>query len=99
MLFRSLTPIVIDAEYASNRVKFGHLARMLGGFTAEDCSKKISSLLEKLDLKVTLTDLGIKKDDISWLTKNCLKVSAGNIENTPGHFTEADISKLYEAAL
>ena len=95
----ALTPIVIDAEYASNRVKFGHLARMLGGFTAEDCSKKISSLLEKLDLKVTLTDLGIKKDDISWLTKNCLKVSAGNIENTPGHFTEADISKLYEAAL
>lgn len=95
----AIAPAAVEAEYPYNRVKFGHLARILGGFTAEDCAGKIEGLLDKLDLRITLTDLGIKKEDIPWLAKNCLKVSAGNIANTPGHFTEMDIRKLYEAAL
>ena len=42
----ALTPVVIDAEYRYNRVKFGRVARILGGFTAEDCAEKIRTLLE-----------------------------------------------------
>ncbi|MGN0275367.1 MAG: bifunctional amino acid transporter/iron-containing alcohol dehydrogenase [Chordicoccus sp.] len=95
----ALTPVVIDAEYKHNRVKFGRVARILGGFTAEDCAEKIRTLLERIDLKVSLTDLGIKKEDIPWLTENCCKVSAGNLTNTPGSFTKEKISRLYEAAL
>ena len=95
----ALTPVVIDAEYRGNRVKFGRVARILGGFTAEDCAEKIRTLLEKIDLKVNLTDLGIRKEDIPWLTENCCKVSAGNLANTPGTFTKEEISSLYEAAL
>ena len=95
----ALTPVVIDAEYRGNRVKFGRVARILGGFTAEDCAEKIRTLLEKIDLKVNLTDLGIRKEDIPWLTENCCKGSAGNLANTPGTFTKEEISSLYEAAL
>ena len=95
----ALTPVVIDAEYRYNRVKFGRVARILGGFTAEDCAEKIRTLLERIELKVSLTDLGIKKEDIPWLTENCCKVSAGNLANTPGTFTKEKISSLYEAAL
>ena len=95
----ALAPVVLDAEYSYNRVKFGRLARTLGGFTAEDCSGKIRSLLHKLDLDVTLKDLGIKEEDIPWLTENCMKVSAGNLINTPGSYTKEKIAELYKAAL
>ncbi|MQN00987.1 MAG: iron-containing alcohol dehydrogenase [bacterium LCO1.1] len=95
----ALTPVVIESEFSHNRLKFGRIARMLGGFTAEDCAGEVRNLLSDIDLNITLTDLGIKKEDIPWLTENCLKVSAGNIKNTPGSYTKEDISRLYEAAL
>lgn len=95
----ALAPVVIEAEYRHNRVKFGRLARILGGFTAEDCPMRIRALLRELDLNMSLKDLGIKEADIPWLTENCLKVSAGNIINTPGKFTKEDIAELYRKAM
>ncbi len=95
----ALTPAVIDATCKGNRFKFGRLARMLGGFTAEDCSAKIRTLLADLDLTMTLTDLGVKEKDIDWLAENCMKVSAGNLKNTPVPMTKEDIAALYKAAL
>ena len=34
----ALTPVVIEASYKGNRDKFGKIARIFGGLTAEDCS-------------------------------------------------------------
>ncbi len=95
----ALTPAAINALYKYNRVKFGTLARHFGGMTAEDLSGKIVSLLSRLDLSCTLTDLGIRKEDLDWLTDNCIKVSAGNLANTPGQVTREEIRSIYEAAL
>ncbi len=95
----ALTPTVIDMTYQGNRFKFGRLARMLGGFTAEDCAGKIRLLLHDLDLDITLRDLGVQEKDIPWLAANCVKVSAGNLKNTPVEFSEQEIAQIYRAAL
>lgn len=95
----ALTPVCIEKEYKYNRIKFGRISRMLGGFTAEDCAGRIRSLLLDLDMNIKLSDLGIKEEDIHWLASNCMKVSAGNVANTPGSYDEKSISDLYRIAL
>lgn len=95
----ALTPLTIEAQYAGNRFKFGRLARMLGGFTAEDCPGLIRMLLKDLDLDITLKDLGVEEKDIPWLAENCVKVSAGNLKNTPVSLSQQEIEKLYRRAL
>ncbi len=92
----AITPIAIEAQYKYNRPKFGRLARIFGGYVAEDCAPKIRSLLKDLDLELTLTDFGIEEKDLDWLTDSCLKVSAGNLVNTPGEPSREDIYSLYQ---
>ncbi|MDD6461335.1 MAG: bifunctional amino acid transporter/iron-containing alcohol dehydrogenase [Bifidobacteriaceae bacterium] len=95
----ALAPTVVDATWQGNRFKFGRLARMMGGYTAEDCAEKIRGFERSIGLDLTLTDLGVSEEDIPWLTDNCLKVSPANVENTPGTIGHDDIAELYRAAL
>ena len=98
----AIEPKAIEATCKYNRFKFGRVARILGGFTAEDCAPRMRTLLRDLDLDVTLTDLGIEKKDIPWLAGNARKVSPGNLVNTPGSelvTTEESLERLYEAML
>ncbi|MGI6118696.1 MAG: bifunctional amino acid transporter/iron-containing alcohol dehydrogenase [Bilifractor sp.] len=95
----AITPVAVEATWQGNRYKFGRLARMMGGYTAEDCAEKIRSFLRSLDMEITLSDLGIEEKDIPWLAENCMKVSAGNLVNTPVPLTQKDIEALYRRAL
>lgn len=98
----AIEPATIEATYQYNRFKYGRIARVLGGFTAEDCAPRMRTLLRDLDLDVTLSDLGIEKKDIPWLAQNTHKVSPGNLVNTPGSklvTSEESLEKLYEAML
>lgn len=95
----ALTPVVIEASYKGNRDKFGKIARIFGGLTAEDCSVKIGTLLKKLDLDLKLSDLGIKEEDIKWMAENCMKVSEASIKNNPVIFTKEEIEEIYKKAL
>ncbi|MEE8885071.1 MAG: bifunctional amino acid transporter/iron-containing alcohol dehydrogenase [Eubacteriales bacterium] len=95
----ALTPVVVDATWKGNRYKFGKLARMMGGYTAEDCGEKIRTFLRDIDLEISLSDLGVEEKDIPWLAENCMKVSAGNLENTPVKMDQADIEALYRKAM
>ena len=98
----AIEPTAIEATYQYNRFKYGRIARILGGFTAEDCAPRVKRLLADLDLNVTLRDLGIEKKDIPWLAQNAQKVSPGNLVNTPGSqlvTTEESLEKLYESML
>lgn len=95
----ALATTVIEATYSGNRLKFGRLARIFGGLTAEDFAPKIHTLLEELDLDITLKNLGVEETDIPWLAENCMKVSAGNLANTPVQLTEEDIAELYRKAM
>lgn len=98
----AIEPAAIEATYRYNRFKFGRVARMLGGFTAEDCAPRMRALLKDLDLDVTLGDLGIEKKDIPWLSQNARKVSPGNLVNTPGPesvTSEESLESLYASMI
>ena len=95
----AIAPTVVDATWSGNPEKFGVLSRMLGGTGAEDCTKGVRAFLKAIGLELTLTDLGVEEKDIPWLAKNCMKVSAGNLVNTPVHLEEADVADLYKKAL
>lgn len=98
----AIEPAAIEATYRYNRFKFGRIARMLGGFTAEDCAPRMRTLLKSLDLDVTLGDLGIGKKDIPWLARNARKVSPGNLVNTPGSestTSEESLENLYASMI
>ena len=95
----ALAPTVVDATWQGDRFKFGRLARLMGGYTAEDCSGKIRGFERKIGLDVTLSELGISESDIPWLTQNAMKVSPANITNTRTEISAEDISELYRKAL
>lgn len=95
----ALTPAVVEASYLGDRPKFGQISRILGGFSAEDCSVRIRELLKQLDLAVTLTDLGITEEDIPWMAENCMKVSAAGVANNPVVFSQEEIAEIYRKAL
>ncbi len=95
----ALTPVIIEASYKGNREKFSKIARIMGGMTAEDCATKIRTLLRKLDLDCTLSDLGIKEEDIPWMAENCMKVSAAGVMNNPVVFSKEEIAEIYRKAL
>ncbi len=96
----ALTPTVIEATYDGKaKEKFEFISQKLGGKKASDCADAVRRLLEKLDLDVTLSDLGIQKEDILWMSENCMKVSASNLANTPAEIGIDDIVKIYEKSL
>lgn len=95
----ALTPAVIEASYTGDRYKFGRVSRLLGGFAAEDCAERVRELLRKLDLSLTLSDLGISAEDVPWMAENCMKVSAAGVANNPVVFTQEQIAEIYRKAM
>lgn len=95
----ALTPVIMDASYTGDPEKYQQLARLLGGESAADCGDKIRELLEKLHLRVGLSDLGIEEADIPWMAENCMKVSAVSIANNPVVFSKEEIAEIYKKAL
>lgn len=95
----ALTPAVIDVICSGNPEKFEKISRLLGGTGAEDCADRVRDLLTKLDLVVTLGDLGLTAEDIPWMTENCRKVSAGNLVNTPVPIDAETIAEIYRRAM
>lgn len=95
----ALAPVIIEASYKGNPEKFAQISKLFGGSGAEDCAETIQKLLRNIDLKCTLSDLGIEKDDVKWMAENCMKVSAASIANNPVVFTQAEIEELYLKAL
>lgn len=95
----ALTPAVIEASYPGAPEKFGKISRLLGGTGAEDCAAQVRKLLEKLDLSLTLGQLGLEEKDIPWMAENCMKVSAASVANNPVVFTQEQIAEIYKKAM
>jgi alcohol dehydrogenase class IV len=95
----ALTPAIIEASYVGAPEKFAAISKILGGSSAEDCADQIRALLKKLDLAVTLSDLGLEEKDIPWMAENCMKVSAASVANNPAVFTQEEIAEIYRKAL
>lgn len=95
----ALTPVVMEASMEGCREKFAVISRYLGGKDEQDCVERIKAFIEKLQLTVTLGELGIKEEDIPWMTENCMKVSAAGISCHPVTFDRQQIEELYRKAM
>lgn len=95
----ALTPVICDQSYAAAPEKYEVISHLLGGSSGADCGDSVRKLLEKLDLKLTLSELGIEEKDIPWMAENCMKVSAAGIANHPKVFEQKEIEELYRKAL
>lgn len=95
----ALTPVITEASCHGDPARYGKIARLLGGKTAEDCAPQLRRLLHSLELTCTLSQLGLSKRDIPWMAENCMKVSAAGVANHPVVFTQAEIAALYRKAM
>ena len=95
----AITPVVMEASIGGCPEKFAVISRCLGGKDENDCVDKIREFTEKLQLSVTLEELGIKQEDIPWMAENCMKVSAAGISYHPVTFSKEEIEKLYHKAM
>ena len=95
----ALTPVITEASCHGDPVRYGKIAQLLGGKTAEDCAPQLRKLLHDLELTCTLSQLGLSERDIPWMAENCMKVSAAGVANHPVVFTQAEIAALYRKAM
>ena len=95
----ALTPEIVRRSWSYSPEKYANISRLLGGKDAQDCADQISSLLERLDLNITLGQQGISEKDINWMAENCIKVSTPSIRNNPKEFTLEEIKDIYYHAL
>lgn len=95
----ALTPVIVEASWKGNEEKYERISKLLGGSSAADCAGQIRALLEKIDLAVTLSDLGLLEEDIPWMAENCMKVSAASVANNPVLFTQEEIAEIYRKAM
>lgn len=95
----AITPVVVEASISGAPEKFAKISQCLGGVGEQDCADKIREMLERLQLKTTLGELGILEEDVNWMSENCMKVSAAGISYHPVTFGQEEIKELYYKAL
>ena len=95
----AITPVVMEESISGCPEKFAKISQCLGGKDENDCVQKIREFLDKLQLTTTLGELGIKEEDVDWMTENCMKVSAAGISYHPVLFSKCQIKELYKKAL
>lgn len=95
----ALTPVIYEESIGSAPEKFAMISKLLGGNDERDCVKTIKKLLKDIDLETTLSEEGIKEEDIDWMAENCLKVSAVSMNIHPEEFDIEDIKRIYRKAL
>ncbi|CUU50314.1 iron-containing alcohol dehydrogenase [Clostridium beijerinckii] len=95
----ALTPIIVEKSWESNLEKYSNISKLLGGTDAKDCADAIRNFLKKIDLKVTLGELGITEKDVEWMAENCMKVSKPSIANHPKEFSLEEIKDIYYKSL
>lgn len=100
-------PTYCKYYYQNSIEKFAKIAEILGcreeGLSQEEKAAKageyLEKLLEKIDMKVSLKDLGVTEDMVEALTKNAMEIMAGAIGNTPGNIGYDDMYKLFKESI
>lgn len=95
----ALTPVIYEESISAAPEKFAMISRLLGGNDENDCVKIIRKLLKDIELEITLSEQGIKEEDIDWMAENCLKVSAVSMNIHPAQFDIENIKRIYKKAL
>lgn len=95
----ALTPIILEESIHGCPEKFASISRCLGGKDEKDCGERVRRLLGELGLSTTLSEQGIREEDVDWMAENCFKVSAAGIANHPVAFDREGVKRLYLKAL
>ncbi len=94
-----VSPVVMKKLWRTNIFKYGKLARILGGFTADDCAIKIRSLAHRLGLDMTLGQAGLSEADLDELTERCMELLAPKDEERGINLTRDEVYAMYQATL
>lgn len=95
----ALTPVIVERSWKSDIQRYSDISKLLGGTDAEDCAEAIRRFLEKINLKVTLGELGVCAKDVEWMAENCMKVSKPSMANHSKEFTIEEIKDIYYKSL
>ena len=95
----ALTPVIYEASIKGAPEKFKKISQLLGGKDENDCVDTLKELLKNINLTTTLSEQGIKEEDIPWMAENCLKVSAVSMKLHPVEFSLEEIKEIYRKAL
>lgn len=102
----AVAPAVVRFAYKGNIPKFAKAALLLGGDSSQDdetLAKQCTGLLEKFlcrfNMNISLTSLGVKKEDIPRLAEDSFAAMGGAMESTPVTITKEDAIVIFEEAL
>jgi len=95
----AVVPAITEASISGAPEKYAVISRILGGKDENDCADSIRAFLKKLDLLVTLSEQGVKEEDIDWMSENSWKVSKGSLELHPVVFDVETIKKIYRKSM
>lgn len=98
-LLPSILEATVNALPEEECEKLTTVARMLGGENAEDVASCFRKFAQSLGHNSTLSDIGVKEEDLDWLSENCFKVGSVSIAAHPAVFTAEEIREIYLKAL
>ena len=71
-------PIAIGSACAENIFRYGKIARVLGGYTANDCSTRLVSIMKSLQLDIRILDAGLKQEGLAKIAATYLQQTASS---------------------
>lgn len=94
---------IMKFNYRAVPQRYADIAKTMGrnveGLTTEEAAKKsidgMRELLASVDLALTLTNLGVQRKDIDWLTDNAFKTMKAAIGNNPRPASPDDVKGIY----
>lgn len=95
----AVTPAVMEFNYEVARDKYERLAKALGGSGAGQAIELVQKLIVDIGLNIKLSELGVKAQDIGWMSGNAMKIMKANIDNNPKPVGVKDLAALYEKCM
>lgn len=99
-------PEISEFAWKGNIPKFAKVSLLLGGDSsmneealAKQCSVLLAKFLDKFNMNIDLSSLGVKKEDIEILVDDSFFAMGGAMETTPVQITKEDAKKIFEKAL
>jgi alcohol dehydrogenase class IV len=100
-------PAIMEFNLAGNPQKFAYIAELLGentsGLSNEEAGTvsilAVKKLIDKVKLPKTMSDVGIKEDDIETMAKHCFETNSMVIKMwTIRNVDESDIRKIFHSS-
>ncbi|WP_343210620.1 iron-containing alcohol dehydrogenase [Anaerolentibacter hominis] len=94
----AVSPYIYELQVPCAKEKFDVLSPLLGGTGADDFVAAWRKLIQDVDIDFSLSDLGVKEEDIEWMTENCLSIMKAIIDTSPYPMTKEEVREVYRKA-